>query len=205
MLEGPISLFLLAIADSGERKTTCDGFFTQAIRQHEIEQAEAAKPLMEDFDASLAAWEAKRDGLLAAIKQAAKSGNTTEELENNLRNLERDKPDKPLSPRIILADETPENLAWSLAKLWPSSGVISSEPGAVLGSLGMGKDSIKRNLALLNVLWDGGTLPIGRKTSESFTVRDVRLTVALQIQESTLHSSTVPRVCQGEPVFWRGF
>jgi putative DNA primase/helicase len=41
-------------------------------------------------------------------------------------------------------------------------------------------------MGLLNVLWDGGSLSIGRRTSESFTVNGARLTVALQIQEATL-------------------
>jgi putative DNA primase/helicase len=45
-----------------------------------------------------------------------------------------------------------------------------------------------RNLAQLNVLWDGGNLPIDRRTSESFTVRGARLTMALQVQEVTLRS-----------------
>jgi len=42
-LQGPTGLFLLTVADSGERKSTCDGFFIQAIRDYEAEQAEAAK------------------------------------------------------------------------------------------------------------------------------------------------------------------
>jgi putative DNA primase/helicase len=74
-------------------------------------------------------------------------------------------------PRLILGDETPESLAWKLAKQWPSAGILSSEAGVVFGSHGMGKDSAMRNLSLLNVLWDGGTLSVGRRTSESFTVR----------------------------------
>lgn len=45
-----------------------------------------------------------------------------------------------------------------------------------------------RNLALLNIIWDGGELPIGRRTFESFTVRGVRLTMALQVQEATLRA-----------------
>ena len=45
-----------------------------------------------------------------------------------------------------------------------------------------------RNLALLNILWDGGEHSVGRRTSESFTVKGARLTVALQIQEMTLRS-----------------
>ena len=78
------------------------------------------------------------------------------------------------------------NLAWRLAKEWPSAGIVSSEAGSVLGSHGMGKDSIMRNLALYNTLWDGGTHSIGRRTSESFAVKGARLTTALQIQEAAL-------------------
>ena len=48
-LSGPVGLFLLTIADSGERKSTCDGFFTKAIREYEEAQAETAKPVLEDL------------------------------------------------------------------------------------------------------------------------------------------------------------
>ncbi|SEO37135.1 putative DNA primase/helicase [Nitrosospira multiformis] len=50
----------------------------------------------------------------------------------------------------------------------------------------MGKDSVMRNLGLLNQLWDGTSLTIDRRSTESFTVRGARLTVALQVQEPTL-------------------
>jgi len=45
-----------------------------------------------------------------------------------------------------------------------------------------------RNLGLLNILWDGGRLSVGRKSSESFTVRGARLTISLQVQEEILRS-----------------
>ena len=185
-LHGPVGLFLLTIADSGERKSTCDGFFTSAIRQYQEEQAEAMKPAIKESQAAIAAWEAERDGILSAIKGAGKSGKATDKLKADLAELQRDKPEPPRVPRLILGDETPENLAWSLAKQWPSAGVLSSEAGVVFGSHGMGKDSAMRNLALLNVLWDGGAHSIGRRTSESFTVRGARLTMGLMIQETTL-------------------
>lgn len=50
-LDGPTSLFLLAIADSGERKTTVDGFFSKPVAQWEAEQAEAAKPDLKGYEA----------------------------------------------------------------------------------------------------------------------------------------------------------
>ncbi|MDP1527505.1 MAG: DUF3987 domain-containing protein [Rhodocyclaceae bacterium] len=185
-LHGPVGLFLLTIADSGERKSTCDTFFTSAIRQYQEEQAEAMKPAIKEYQAAIAAWEAERDGILSAVKDAGKKGRPTDKLRGDLAQLQQDKPEPPRVPRLILGDETPENLAWGLAKQWPSAGVLSSEAGVVFGSHGMGKDSAMRNLALLNVLWDGGTHSIGRRTSESFTVRGARLTMGLMVQEITL-------------------
>lgn len=187
-LQGPVGLFLLTIADSGERKSTCDGFFTSAIRQYQEEQAEAMKPAIKEYQAEIAAWEAERDGILSAIKSAGKSGKPTENLRADLADLQRDKPEAPRVPKLLLGDETPENLAWGLAKHWPSAGVVSAEAGIVFGAHGMSGDSVMRNLGLLNVLWDGGTHSVGRRTSESFTVKGARLTVALQIQEMTLRS-----------------
>jgi len=187
-LHGPVGLFLLTIADSGERKSTCDGFFTKAIRDYEEAQAEAAKPILIDHKAAIDAWEAKRGGVKEKIRQLAKDNKSTAGMESDLRDLEHDKPESLRIPRLLYADATPEALAYGLAKHWPSGGVVSAEGGIVFGSHGMGKESVMRNLALLNQLWDGTSLTIDRRTSESFTVRGARLTIALQIQEATLRS-----------------
>lgn len=185
-LQGPVGLFLLTIADSGERKSTCDGFFTSAIRQYQEEQAEAARSALKDHRAAIEAWEAKRGGVKEKIRQLAKDNKPTAGMESALRDLEHDKPEPPRIPRLLYADATPEALAYGLAKQWPSGGVVSAEAGIVFGSHGMGKDSIMRNLGLLNQLWDGASLTIDRRSTESFTVRGARLTVALQVQEPTL-------------------
>ena len=62
------------------------------------------------------------------------------------------------------------------------------EAGLVFGAHGMAKESVMRNLATLNQLWDGADIATERRTSESFTVRGARLTIALQVQEATLRS-----------------
>jgi hypothetical protein len=185
-LLGPVGLFLLTVADSGERKSTCDGFFLKGIRDYEEAQAEALKPVVKDYEAASKAWEAKRGGVLEKIKQLAKNGKPTADFESDLRDLEQDRPTPPRVPRLLYADATPEALAYGLAKHWPCGGVVSAEAGVVLGSHGMGKDSLMRNLAMLNQLWDGSSLTIDRKTTDSFTVRGARLTIALQVQETTL-------------------
>ena len=185
-LTGPVGLFLLTIADSGERKSTCDGFFTRAIRDYEEAQAEVAKPALKDHRAAIEAWEAKRSGVKESIRQLAKTNKPTADMESALRDLEHDNPEPPKIPRLLYTDATPEALAFGLATQWPAGGVVSAEAGIVFGSHGMGKDSVMRNLGLLNQLWDGTSLTIDRRSSESFTVRGARLTVALQVQEPTL-------------------
>jgi putative DNA primase/helicase len=187
-LHGPTGLFMLAVADSGERKSTCDGFFTRAIRDYEAKQQEAAKSLIQDFKSAYTAWEAQRTGLKEKIKSLAKDGKPCKLQVQELHALDADEPKSPKVPRLIYGDATPEALAYSLAKQWPSGGVVSSEAGSVFGSHGMGKESSMRNLAMLNQLWDGASLPVERRSSESFTVRGARLTMALQVQESTLRA-----------------
>ena len=167
-LQGPTGLFLLTIADSGERKSTCDAFFMSAIREYERKRIEAAVPEVTSYRAAFAAWEARRAGLLDAIKQAAKKGNDGGVHAAALHKLEGEMPGAPRVPRLIYGDATPEALTWGLAKIWPSGGVISSEAGGVLGAHGMSRDTIMRNLAVLNELWDGKPLRFDRRTSESF-------------------------------------
>lgn len=187
-LVGPVGIYLLTVANSGERKSTCDSFFSRAIRDYQDAQIEAAKPLMQANRADAEIWEAKHAGIKDKIRQAAKNGKPTADLEATLRDLEIDRPEPPRIPRLVYVDATPEALAFGLARTWPSAGLVSAEAGLVLGAHGMGRESVMRNLALLNQLWDGTSVAIDRRTSESFTVNGARLTVGLQIQEATLRS-----------------
>jgi putative DNA primase/helicase len=188
-LKGPCALYLLSIAESGERKTTCDGYFKQALEQWQSEQAELLKPALEIYRADKAAWDAKKSGVLEAIKKASKDGKPTDEHQQALRDLEHEEPLPVRVPQLIRGDDTPENLGWALMREWPSAGVLSSEAGTVFGGHAMGSDSVTRNLALLNTLWDGGAIRVGRRTSESYTIDRVRLSMGLQVQEATLRAS----------------
>ena len=118
-LENPVSLYLLTIADSGERKSTCDKHFMRIINEHDREQAELFKPDKKTYRADLSAWEAKVAGIKAKIQEATKKGADTRAHENDLRGLEHDKPQEPRIPRLVYSDTTPEALARDLATKWP--------------------------------------------------------------------------------------
>jgi putative DNA primase/helicase len=185
-LTGPTSLSTLTIADSGERKSTVDKYFTDGIREYEDEQRKALYPQVKARKMEIEIWEAKRSGLLQKIKSETKKDNPTDEIEARLAELEKEKPRRIKVPHLIRTDETPEHLAMALRDEWPSAGIVSSEAGAVFGSHAMNPESIMRNLSLFNILWDGGELQVGRVTRESFRLKDVRLSVSLQIQPGAL-------------------
>lgn len=185
-LTSPISLFFLTIADSGERKSTCDNFFTEEIKQYEIQQIELSKPILKQYDADMGIWEGKKSGFKEKLKNICKNNNPdTACVEQILEDLENERPLQPKIPRLLYTDATPEGLVKGL-QVWPSAGIISAEAGAVFGAHGMNKDSIMRNLSQQNILWDGGTIKYDRSTSERISIIG-RLTQYLQVQEATIN------------------
>lgn len=189
-LEGPTSLYLLAVAESGERKSECDRRFTLPLRDWEAERLEQLAPEIREARANLAAWESQREGVLQAIKTAQKNNEAVADSRRTLHELEHGKPRPARIPRLLMESETAESLAWNLARPdgWPSGGIMSSEAGAVFGSHGMRRESISANLALLNKLWDGGSLSVGRRTSDQFRVSGARLTMGLAVQPDTVQA-----------------
>jgi putative DNA primase/helicase len=197
-LVGPVSLYVLAVAESGERKTTCDRILGAALREWERDRTRAAAPDQAAHASATAVLQAKRDGLLEAIRRKRRDGHDTAEDEAALNELVADTPQAAPVPRLLYADATPEALSHALASGWPSGAVMSAEAGAVFGAHGMGYETIMRNLALLNVLWDGGEIAIDRRSKPSFRLRDRRLTFGLMVQPEALRgflerAGTLPR------------
>jgi putative DNA primase/helicase len=188
-LVGPVSLYLLAVAESGERKTTCDRIFGAPLRDWERDRAAACAPAVAAHEAAVASAEAKRAGLLEAIKRKRRDMQDTTEEDAALEELSIHAPVPVAVPRLLYADATPEALSHALATGWPSAAVLSAEAGAVFGAHGMGYETILRNLALLNVFWDGGEIAVDRRSKSSFQLRDRRLTFGVMVQ----------------PEAWRGF
>jgi len=69
---GPISLSVLTIAESGERKSSLDKAFSKALRDWEREKADEMKDVIKKSVAEHSNWEAKRNGLMAAIRETQK-------------------------------------------------------------------------------------------------------------------------------------
>lgn len=187
-LAGPSSLYFLAVAESGERKTKCDQCFFNPIREWQAEQPERFKLEIAKYVADLAAWEARCAGIKERIKRNAREKEPTDADKTELATVEQEKPAAMRVPRILHSDTTPEALAANLATGWPSGAVASSEAGIVFGGHGMQRESIMRNLALLNSLWDGVSQDVDRRGAGHFLLAGVRLSMGLAAQPDTVRA-----------------
>lgn len=186
-LRGPASLFFLTLAASGERKSSADRYFTRAISEWEAAQREAAKPVLAEYRASLTEWQCTEDGYKQAIKNGAKQGTPDTEAADKLRELEQCKPSEPRIPSILRMDDTPEALAVALSR-WPVAAMMSNEAGIIFGAHGMNPESVMRNMAGLNVCWDGGLIKRDRTSTQSVNIEGMRLTMGLMVQPDTLQA-----------------
>ena len=187
-LTGPVSLYVLALAESGERKTTCDERFAKPIRDFETEQREELCVDAARHAAEQATWEAQRKAIEHEMAQK-KVGADLEPLTRKLETLELARPIAPRIPRLVYKDATPEALAFGLAHHWPSAGVLSAEAGTVFGGHAMKPESVMMNLAQLNTLWDGGDLTVDRRAQGgSYVVHGGRLTMGLAVQPAMLRA-----------------
>jgi len=132
-LDGPVSLYLLSVAMSGDRKSSLDGYFMRPIEAFERKIREVMKGELSNYNAKLSAWEAERKGILSSIQAASGSGKATEELKQRLINLESQRPEQPKIPQLQVGESTSEALKKHLSEKYPSTIVHSSEAGEIFG------------------------------------------------------------------------
>lgn len=174
----PTSLMLLAIADSGERKSTVENVFLKPIRAFQAKQGEEVKESQSVWKVKYDTWMVRRNGVLKAIMKKASKGLSADEEEKVLLALEKEAPAKPKEFKILYEDSTSEALFHGMYENLPAAGLISSEGGGVLEGRAF------NDLSKQNAIWSGDSITIDRKTAESFKLVDARLTVSLMVQES---------------------
>jgi hypothetical protein len=172
----PLSLWLLTIAESGERKSAVDGEAMRAVR--EIERALATKyeDALKEHSAELAEWTVRKEH---ASSEARKRGGA--DLADALLALGVEPP-PPLKPMIVAADFTAEGLAKLLLAGRPSIGAFTDEAGLVFGGHGMTKETVVRTAATLSRLWDRGELDRVRATEGATKLWGRRLALHLMAQ-----------------------
>jgi hypothetical protein len=173
----PCSLFLLTLAQSGERKSTCDQEAMRGVRDFEAELAESHKVEKLEHRNRLDIWLARRAEIL-------KPGKGDQDPNAKLADLDAlgPEPDVPLSASIVSADPTIEGIVRHMPNLRPSLGLFSDEGGAFIGGHGMSSENRLKTMAGLSGLWDGKPANRWRAGDGVSTFPGRRLSMHLMVQ-----------------------
>jgi hypothetical protein len=171
----PISLFLVTIARSGERKTSNDNLALTPVKTRESELRVAHDAAAIEHENALAAWEAERKQI------ANKKKSNFAERKEALDQL-GPQPKPPLSPIIVCHEPTFEGLARLLIDGQPSIGIFASEGGVFIGGHGFSEDAKLRTAAGLSLLWDDGRLTRVRAGDGAVALAGRRVAMHLQAQ-----------------------
>ena len=147
----PASLFILTVAESGERKSTADRLAMRGVRRFEASLNSEFEMARKNHKIKQAIWEKRK----VAILRGPKSDYIATEADLLALGPE---PEPPLKPHIVTGSATVEGIVKHLPELRASLGIMSDEGGLMLGGHGMKAENRLNTLATLAAMWDGSTL-----------------------------------------------
>ncbi|WP_404713175.1 YfjI family protein [Sphingomonas sp. MMS24-J13] len=173
----PSSLFMITVAESGERKSSLDKLALRAVRQRESEMREDYALLHHRYSIDKAAYEGAR--------KKATSG-TNKSRQQIAEDLERcgAEPMAPMQPLIVSDEGTLQGLQKLYADASPSLGLFSDEGGQWLGGHSMSEENRGQTGAGLSKLWDGSPIKRVRAGDITTFLPGRRLSLHLMIQGS---------------------
>ncbi len=180
-----LSLYLLTIAGSGERKSSCDAPLMAALRTFEREQGKTQRNDLQSWTNAQALWKGERDRILSEAKRGKGEKRTAARVDLNALGAE---PAAPPSADRTVTEPTFEGLTRLYANGQPSLGIFSDEGGQFLGGHAMNSENRQKTLAALNDLWQGNAIRRTRSGDGHATLYGRRLAVHLMVQPGVARS-----------------
>jgi hypothetical protein len=170
----PLSLDLVTVAESGDRKTTADDHAKKPLERKQAALRKAYKKLKEEYDNARLAWDAERAAIIKREKTFAARKDALAKL--------GPAPIKPPGPKLVISDGTAEGIAKAFRTLQQALGLLNSEGGMFVSGHGFSDDNKVKTAAVLSNLWDGA--PIDRALAGDGLVEivGVRLAVHMMVQ-----------------------
>ncbi len=182
----PLSLMLVTVAESGERKSTADLLALEGIE-------EAARDAEQSYKIALASWRNACDANDAARAAAKKKGKDPGAIRAALDAIGADPP-APLHPRRVVSDPNYEGLIGHMRTAYGSIGWFNNEAGQSVGGTALHDDNKLKFGAGLSKLWDGQAVDRVRAGDGVLVLRGRRLTTHLMLQPG------VANILLGDPL-----
>jgi hypothetical protein len=195
----PISLFLLSVAESGDRKTTADKILggNEIAAHEEILEGDVAKQRLRYFNEKEA-----HDTARGAIKSKTAKEGSPKAIADALEGL-GEPPVPPLAATLTFGDPTIEGMHKQFASGQPSAGLFSTEGGAFVGGVGMNKDNALKSGAQFSEMWDGAPIKRVRSGDGTIVLRNRRLSFHLMMQPGAAHAWLSDPVLRDQGLFSR--
>jgi hypothetical protein len=173
----PCLLYTVVVSGSGTRKSTVLNKLLAPIREAEQELAGQAAAKMPAHEAAMLAWDVRKKYMVAEIEKNAKKNESLTKLQEQLSALMTERPLRPMAPKFVYEDPTPEAVVDGLCRTWHSAAMISAEGAGFFN----GRPS--NDLPMWNKLWDGAGLGVERVGRGSFSNNNARCGMILAVQE----------------------
>lgn len=177
---GPVSLAVLAIGDSGERKSTIDRMKLAVVRAYEQYCRERYDDEMREHKDQVALWQLRYSARVKEIKALIRQGEDVTQAEESLLEFRKTRPAPPSRVRFLYEDVTVPALLLGMLQHSPSAALVSSEGSSILSGPAL------RDMAKINALWSGDDVIVDRAASEGFMLTQRRLTLSAQLQPSAV-------------------
>ncbi len=175
-LRGPASLFLLTLAESGERKSTVDKLLMRPLYQ--LEERLFAKYTQEfaDWRNDEVIFTTEKKALILKLKSDVRLNKDSSATNERLKDLLATHPAEPTRYKLMFNDATPAAIKDYLCGDWRAVGIMSDEAGTIFNGYTLNE------LPFINKMWDGSTFSVERKSSPERLIKDARLTLSLMVQ-----------------------
>ena len=189
----PTSLFLLTVAESGERKSGVDDVVLGAAKAQERQDMQAYALLLEKYEQELQKWdEAKKTGKSTAKNQADADNIAAAKYES------KNKPEAPILPLRFISEPTIEGLYKLMAIGQPSVGLFSDEAGLLIGGHALNSDNALKTFARLSKIYDGSPFDRVRGGDGSGVLYGRRLAMHQQAQPDVMAQLLGDRMANGQ-------
>lgn len=177
----PLSMNLISIAESGERKTTVDNTVGAPIYANDEQQAIKHESDKAADEMNLSIWVSIQRGLRRKLTKLAEKGEDKVDAIADLKEHEASKPKELRLRRVVRGDITKTSIAEALRGEGESIALMSNEGDILLNGEAM------KHLSWLNSAWDGSSLSLDRGNNRNILARHPRVTTSIYVQPSVFH------------------
>jgi len=179
----PLSLYIMTIAESSDRKTTADVFALGAVKKTEEIMEKAYQREIITYLRDKYAYDKTKDVILKRNlkKTQTPAAGIIGEVTHAISEL-GNPPESPLTPYLTVQEPTIEALQKLLSSGRASIGLFTAEGGQMIGGYSMHQERRLNTFSVFSTLWDGEPLKRIRIIEGNYSLRGKRLAIHLMVQ-----------------------